>query len=66
MRDERDAQGRPICQVCSTPIRFIEEVSDPRGRAVHFYCLAAARARQATPARHTTPEDAVSVEGPGC
>jgi len=63
MRDERDAHGRPICKVCATPIRSIEEVSDPRGCAVHFYCLAAARARQTKP---RTPEGAVSVEGPGC
>jgi len=40
---ERDTHDRPICTVCGTPIRFIEQVSDPRGRAVHFYCLAAAR-----------------------
>jgi len=40
---ERDSHDRPICTVCGTPIRFIEQVSDPRGRAVHFYCLAAAR-----------------------
>lgn len=63
MRDERDAHGRPICQVCETPIRSIEQVPDPRGHAVHFYCLAAARARQA---RHTTPESRVSIDGPGC
>jgi hypothetical protein len=44
---ERDIYNRPLCSVCGEPIRRIEDVPGPEGRSVHFYCLAAARARQA-------------------
>lgn len=34
-----DVYGRPLCHVCDKPIRAIERVPGPGGRAVHFYCF---------------------------